>query len=129
SRKLSCGIKINISIIRNTLFRVFYIFIFYYYIHQKNIHSFPTRRSSDLIEEIVKVAQHAQVMRMTAPRGDIRGNITSRCSHTHQDRKSTRLNSSHSQISYAVFCLKKKKTEKKKYHNTKTYDPNITLHL
>src|SRR2546430_5797216 len=26
-----------------------------------------------------------------------------------QDRKSTRLNSSHSQISYAVFCLKKKK--------------------
>src|SRR5688572_31143401 len=29
------------------------------------------------------------------------------------DRKSTRLNSSHSQISYAVFCLKKKKTKKK----------------
>src|SRR5688572_31293411 len=28
------------------------------------------------------------------------------------DRKSTRLNSSHSQISYAVFCLKKKKTTK-----------------
>src|SRR5256886_14759089 len=27
------------------------------------------------------------------------------------DRKSTRLNSSHSQISYAVFCLKKKKKE------------------
>src|SRR2546430_10740499 len=29
---------------------------------------------------------------------------------TIEDRKSTRLNSSHSQISYAVFCLKKKKT-------------------
>src|SRR2546427_2030487 len=29
------------------------------------------------------------------------------------DRKSTRLNSSHSQISYAVFCLKKKKNLKK----------------
>src|SRR2546427_9358333 len=29
----------------------------------------------------------------------------------HVDRKSTRLNSSHSQISYAVFCLKKKKTK------------------
>src|SRR2546430_6639662 len=28
---------------------------------------------------------------------------------SHADRKSTRLNSSHSQISYAVFCLKKKK--------------------
>src|SRR5205085_10837045 len=30
-----------------------------------------------------------------------------------RDRKSTRLNSSHSQISYAVFCLKKKKKSKK----------------
>src|SRR5688572_32549779 len=30
------------------------------------------------------------------------------------DRKSTRLNSSHSQISYAVFCLKKKKKKKAK---------------
>src|SRR2546430_5527636 len=29
--------------------------------------------------------------------------------HGKRDRKSTRLNSSHSQISYAVFCLKKKK--------------------
>src|SRR2546430_8640230 len=29
-------------------------------------------------------------------------------SRSHTDRKSTRLNSSHSQISYAVFCLKKK---------------------
>src|SRR2546430_10060573 len=39
-----------------------------------------------------------------------------------QDRKSTRLNSSHSQISYAVFCLKKKKT---KYITTCT---SHTLH-
>src|SRR2546421_4165306 len=30
--------------------------------------------------------------------------------HLAEDRKSTRLNSSHDQISYAVFCLKKKKT-------------------
>src|SRR5688572_31634343 len=34
-----------------------------------------------------------------------------------RDRKSTRLNSSHSQISYAVFCLKKKKNKKKKKKN------------
>src|SRR3712207_8812492 len=32
------------------------------------------------------------------------------------DRKSTRLNSSHANISYAVFCLKKKKTNNSKYH-------------
>src|SRR2546430_13726062 len=33
------------------------------------------------------------------------------------DRKSTRLNSSHSQISYAVFCLKKKKIERLLHHD------------
>src|SRR5206468_8803080 len=34
-----------------------------------------------------------------------------------RDRKSTRLNSSHDQISYAVFCLKKKKKKKEKKQN------------
>src|SRR2546430_6390596 len=38
---------------------------------------------------------------------------------TSQDRKSTRLNSSHSQISYAVFCLKKKKKDKNTNSQTK----------
>src|SRR5438270_4978774 len=38
------------------------------------------------------------------------------------DRKSTRLNSSHSQNSYAVFCLKKKKN--KKNHNTPATNRN-----
>src|SRR2546430_3493533 len=43
-----------------------------------------------------------------APRTRARS-ILSRAGHgAPQDRKSTRLNSSHSQISYAVFCLKKK---------------------
>src|SRR5438309_2828516 len=37
-----------------------------------------------------------------------------------RDRKSTRLNSSHSSISYAVFCLKKKKKTKQKYPLTAT---------
>src|SRR5437868_12485611 len=40
-----------------------------------------------------------------------------------QDRKSTRLNSSHVSISYAVFCLKKKK--KKKYYTKVFYQTNI----
>src|SRR5438874_11733405 len=35
------------------------------------------------------------------------------------DRKSTRLNSSHVEISYAVFCLKKKKKKLKDHTNTK----------
>src|SRR5688572_32560909 len=37
-----------------------------------------------------------------------------------RDRKSTRLNSSHSQISYAVFCLKKKKKKKHKHDRIQT---------
>src|SRR2546428_10283035 len=36
------------------------------------------------------------------------------------DRKSTRLNSSHDQISYAVFCLKKKKNQQSSYYLTRT---------
>src|SRR5438445_4972240 len=39
-----------------------------------------------------------------------------------RDRKSTRLNSSHANISYAVFCLKKKKKKKK-------LDTNVEHHL
>src|SRR5690554_1066180 len=41
----------------------------------------------------------------------------------HLDRKSTRLNSSHVRISYAVFCLKKKKTKKIEY----SFDNNSTF--
>src|SRR5688572_31525739 len=41
-----------------------------------------------------------------------------------EDRKSTRLNSSHSQISYAVFCLKKKK---KKHHTLSLLDKTTLL--
>src|SRR5438034_3591690 len=48
--------------------------------------------------------------RLSAERLRCRGTSTS-------DRKSTRLNSSHTVISYAVFCLKKKKKKKKKQKN------------
>src|SRR5438309_6152916 len=41
-----------------------------------------------------------------------------------QDRKSTRLNSSHSSISYAVFCLKKKKKKKKRIINNNNIEMN-----
>src|SRR5206468_9878292 len=47
-----------------------------------------------------------------------------------QDRKSTRLNSSHDQISYAVFCLKKKKKKKEydKLNRISTTSVLIVLH-
>src|SRR5256886_17177692 len=43
------------------------------------------------------------------PDGDTETGALQNAAEVFQDRKSTRLNSSHSQISYAVFCLKKKK--------------------
>src|SRR5687768_18367598 len=42
------------------------------------------------------------------------------------DRKSTRLNSSHGYISYAVFCLKKKKNTKTTYN---TYTKILSIHI
>src|SRR5206468_10050400 len=42
-----------------------------------------------------------------------------RSTSSRSDRKSTRLNSSHDQISYAVFCLKKKKKKNKKREKKK----------
>src|SRR2546430_13206067 len=51
----------------------------------------------------------------------IRGSAGRSSNSQNRDRKSTRLNSSHSQISYAVFCLKKKKERANfsalKFHN------------
>src|SRR5688572_30959744 len=80
---------------------------------------FPTRRSSDLgalaLELDVRHGEEQRAARdgrEVAKRGLDRHSIERRdareASHG-SDRKSTRLNSSHSQISYAVFCLKKKK--------------------
>src|SRR5438094_2690377 len=43
---------------------------------------------------------------------------------TQPDRKSTRLNSSHRTISYAVFCLKKKKKKEKQKYTTKISEDN-----
>src|SRR3989440_6097279 len=44
------------------------------------------------------------------------------------DRKSTRLNSSHDQISYAVFCLKKKKTQRVNHQIHMTLANHYTPH-
>src|SRR5690554_7742550 len=59
----------------------------------------------------------------------IRKKFTEEDSEPIQDRKSTRLNSSHVRISYAVFCLKKKKKKKnnKKSKNIQKKQTNITI--
>src|SRR5688572_32921229 len=77
----------------------------------RDLHSFPTRRSSDLCspdETKSKPSPSAVWKNSRMADGSVAmaswGKVTPSL-----DRKSTRLNSSHSQISYAVFCLKKKK--------------------
>src|SRR5688572_31634811 len=81
----------------------------------RHLHSFPTRRSSDLPPSGLNEIALSIRLRNTWPRRSsipvttaalAESRPTSTC--TPRDRKSTRLNSSHSQISYAVFCLKKK---------------------
>src|SRR5207248_11295742 len=95
------------------------------------LHSSPTRRSSDLHGNAPPISP-ADAFDGYGGIGDYRhsnGNIWDvlRAGHAmrdgaferrlataiaHGDRKSTRLNSSHRTISYAVFCLKKKKQHK-----------------
>src|SRR5882724_9176780 len=64
----------------------------------RDLHSFPTRRSSDLL--------CAQILPPTCARRASIALARVRRSKSALDRKSTRLNSSHLGISYAVFCLK-----------------------
>src|SRR5690625_6583271 len=85
--------------------------------------SFPTRRSSDLDWNLPLAAEplfsrgymgdgfidFPAITKMVAASG-----------YSGEDRKSTRLNSSHVAISYAVFCLKKKKKRAE-------YDTDIVL--
>src|SRR5947199_10377780 len=85
-------------------------------------HSFPTRRSSDLVSmelggnapflvfadaDLDAAVEQAVIAKM---RNMGESCVAANRFHVHErDRKSTRLNSSHLGISYAVFCLKKKK--------------------
>src|SRR5205814_10219541 len=110
---------------------LFTLFLFKCYSHHRALHSFPTRRSSDL-EDCTTDRDRYQTV-FAKPRGSIAAptaglhftsallaacvasgiEIAEITLHVgYGDRKSTRLNSSHLGISYAVFCLKKKKDKK-----------------
>src|SRR5690606_41786475 len=88
------------------------------------LQSFPTRRSSDLVTykgkvQVSRIMKYCSASRYS-PYKRYPGHCHKPCIRLHVgylmlprhnggDRKSTRLNSSHVKISYAVFCLKKKK--------------------
>src|SRR5690348_18214787 len=85
----------------------------------QDLHSFPTRRSSDLAtflqfagERVAKLTEESAAGRWDEV-ASIAHAIKSSAmlaTSSQRDRKSTRLNSSHPSTSYAVFCLKKKKS-------------------
>src|SRR5439155_19282229 len=70
--------------------------------HHRDLHSFPTRRSSDLSATVASLNVVGAANLPCA-------SVLERSEAQGRDRKSTRLNSSHVAISYAVFCLKKKR--------------------
>src|SRR5207247_6230696 len=109
----------------------FMVYILYYYLfvvlfifprtHRRTL--FPTRRSSDLTKPRVFSRPILGCLYQERPtkksdrfdrrcRGRDRWPRHRRSNRSLLDRKSTRLNSSHEWISYAVFCLKKKITNK-----------------
>src|SRR5690625_5979700 len=94
----------------------FYIFR-YCSANHRNLHSFPTRRSSDLDVVTIIRGGGGEVglasynnYKLARAVAEFPIPVLTGIGHaTNEDRKSTRLNSSHVAISYAVFCLKKKK--------------------
>src|SRR5699024_12511733 len=107
-----------------------YMILFPYLFHaNRDFHSVPTRRSSDLFArfrnpEIQNGGNNFNRFRKYSAFGDFSSAVIFRgfarlsefFRRNHQvrrDRKSTRLNSSHVSISYAVFCLKTKKRSTK----------------
>src|SRR5436305_9238557 len=78
------------------------VVFFHYFGDLRDLHSFPTRRSSDLFTAARYLPNIPYANRLVlTPPGE-------RPDGAEEDRKSTRLNSSHVRISYAVFRSKKK---------------------
>src|SRR5207244_10966848 len=105
-------LSLSLVLLSPTIPPIYTSFSFFFHLSRahRDLHSFPTRRSSDLTRQRAR----------DAPPRQSAGSRRSRCSPTSPtparvrlDRKSTRLNSSHQIISYAVFCLKKKKKNNK----------------
>src|SRR3712207_8529020 len=85
-------------------------FFFLGYGDHRDLHSFPTRRSSDLVEHADNKTLKDLRPREWAglvPLAVLMFVLGLAPYLMTEDRKSTRLNSSHANISYAVFCLKK----------------------
>src|SRR5699024_11566339 len=79
-----------------------------------DLHSFPTRRSSDLADSRAERSPWAEGESAENPvptsgsRNGVTAPLVTEVSQMPRDRKSTRLNSSHVSLSYAVYCYQQK---------------------
>src|SRR5699024_11721614 len=96
-----------------------------FHLDHRDLHSFPTRRSSDLDNQPFNENMLRPCPMLENPE-KLRAMVAKTNAHSTDlqspesvDRKSTRLNSSHVSISYAVFCLKKKKKFKERTYATR----------
>src|SRR3712207_8403024 len=98
------------------------VFVYEWYGDHRDLHSFPTRRSSDLAKTshgLIRGSSRYQIIGVIdeASAGRDAGEVLDGTPRNIPvfatlDRKSTRLNSSHANISYAVFCLKNNELER-----------------
>src|SRR5439155_24446528 len=97
-----------VSLILHPFPYIVLLFFFFLMIRPPPISTlFPTRRSSDLARAVVVFFERL-FLQVFEPQIS----VEILADQVERDRKSTRLNSSHVAISYAVFCLKKKKNNK-----------------
>src|SRR5947209_20382234 len=92
---------------------LFYFFFFLMIRRPPRSTLFPYTTLFRSKDEFVSLASHELRTPMTAIRSYLWLALAGKGGPLSEDRKSTRLNSSHANISYAVFCLKKKKKKKK----------------
>src|SRR2546430_7673552 len=85
-----------------------HIYLFFFFSSRRRHTRFDCDWSSDVCSSDLKFGSEVPMKRPGQPKEVAPCYVF--LASDDADRKSTRLNSSHSQISYAVFCLKKKKT-------------------
>src|SRR2546430_12223192 len=89
------------------MFTRLFIFLFFFFLMIRR----PPRSTLFPYTTLFRSLRRAGAIDCVRERGESSAHTGGR-TRERRDRKSTRLNSSHSQISYAVFCLKKKKKKK-----------------
>src|SRR5437867_11254579 len=112
------------SLLDSSTFTSIYIYFLFFFndtatteIYTLSLHdALPIWRRWRLSETIVK-RKFSSCSQYQSDESSVR--FRKRSSLTRRDRKSTRLNSSHRTISYAVFCLKKKKKKRNKTEPTR----------